>query len=76
VDGGEDLFLAAVFVVRFATSFASGEGGVLWLKGDGGCGRVEFFGVLRLRPVRLACGSLRGFAQDDSVIILRQFVLC
>ena len=42
----------------------------------GGCGREVLsdwgwdgaLGVLRLRPFRLACGSLRGFAQDDEVL--------
>jgi hypothetical protein len=32
-----------------------------------GWGGAGFFGVLRLRPIRLASGSLRGFAQDDGI---------
>ena len=38
------------------------------MSGWGGVGCIE---VLRLRPCRLACGSLRGSAQDDGV--LREF---
>jgi hypothetical protein len=37
-----------------------------------GLRRVRGVGVLRLRPVRLACGSLRGFAQDDDKNMQRQ----
>ena len=58
--------LLALFGEGEAIAAAAVGTRVSWLKGAGSCGGTGGIGVLRLRPVRLACCSLRGSGRDDT----------